>query len=120
MTTDLNAFTMREACADDHDRLERLAALDSGKQPSGRVLLGEFDGELVAAAPIAGGPAIADPFKATSAFVSLLGLRAAQLRGIEERRESRPAAAAVASFCRPVRRRGAWLGAAPMAGLGAG
>jgi hypothetical protein len=116
MTADLNAFRMREARADDHDGLERLAALDGGKVQSGRMLLGEFDGELVAAMPIAGGPAIADPFKATSAFVSLLGFRAAQLRGFEERRESRPAAAA-ARFPWPARPRGARHGAAPMAGF---
>jgi hypothetical protein len=116
MTPDLNAFTMRESRADDGDRLERLAAVDSGNLPSGRVLLGELDGELIAAMPIAGGPAISDPFKATSAFVSLLGLRAAQLRGFEERRESRPAAAA-ARFPWPARPRGARHGAAPMAGF---
>ena len=120
MTTDLNAFTMREANTDDSQRVERLAALDSGNLPSGRVLLGELDGELVTAMPLAGGPAIADPFKATSAFVSLLGLRAAQLRGFEERHESRPAAAAAASLRRPVRRRGAWRRTPRMAGFGAG
>ena len=116
MTTDLNTFTMREARPDDHDRLERLADVDSGRVPSGRVLLGELDGELVAAVPIAGGPAIADPFQRTSAFVSLLGLRAAQLRGLEERRESRPVAATAARVCRPTRSR-APLSGTPMAGL---
>jgi hypothetical protein len=115
MTTTLNAFTMREACADDHDRIARLAELDSARVPHGRVLLGELDGELVAAVPVAGGPAIADPFKATSAFVSLLGLRAAQLRGLEERRESRPVAAAPVR--RPAMVRDAWLQTPRMAGV---
>lgn len=120
MTTYLNAFTMREARADDGERVERLAALDSCNVPTGRVLIGELDGELVAAMPIAGGPAIADPFTATSAYVSLLGLRAAQLRGFEERRQSRPAAAGAASGSEPVRRRGAWRRSPRMAGVGAG
>ena len=113
MTADLNAFTMREARADDHHRLERLAALDSSRMPSGRVLLGELSGELVAAVPLGGGPAIADPFKSTSAFVSLLGLRAAQLRGFEQRRASRPEAAAPADVCRTARRH-AWPQVTPM------
>jgi hypothetical protein len=113
MTTDLKDFTMREARADDRDRLERLAALDSRRVPSGRMLLGELDGELVAAVPLGGGPAIADPFKSTSAFVSLLGLRAAQLRGFEQRRASRAEAAAPAHVGRTARRR-AWPQVTPM------
>ena len=80
------------------------------------MLLGELDGELVAAVPIAGGPAIADPFLKTSAFVSLLGLRAAQLRGFEERRESRPVAALAALGFQPTRGRARRAGAR-MAGL---
>ena len=89
MSFDPNAFTIREAQAADDDGLRRLAELDSSRRPSGRVLVGELDGELVAAVPMAGGPAIADPMRATSAVVSLLGLRAAQLRGLEHRWRSR-------------------------------
>lgn len=111
MTTDLNDFTMREARPDDRDSLERLAALDSGRVPHGRMLLGELEGKLVAAVPISGGPAIADPFMSTTAFVSLLGLRAAQLRAVEERRASGPGAAA--RVCRAAGRR-AWARATPM------
>ena len=85
MSFDPSAITIREAQASDDDGLRRLAELDSGRRPSGRTLVGELDGELVAAVPIAGGPAIADPMRATSAVVSLLGLRAAQLRGLEHR-----------------------------------
>jgi hypothetical protein len=101
MTFDPNAFTMRTAQAADANDLRRLAELDSSRVPSGPLLVGEVDGELVAAVPIAGGPGIADPMRATSAVVSLLGLRAAQLRGRADRRNSRgrirrvlPAAAA--------------------------
>jgi hypothetical protein len=89
MSIDLNAVTMREARPADDDALSRLAELDSARVPTGRVLIGELDGDLVAALPIAGGPAIADPFRPTSALVSLLGLRAAQLRGLEDRRKAR-------------------------------
>jgi hypothetical protein len=89
MTFDPNALTMRTAQAADANDLRRLAELDSSRVPSGRLLVGEVDGELVAAVPIAGGPGIADPMRATSAVVSLLGLRAAQLRGLEDRRRSR-------------------------------
>jgi hypothetical protein len=89
MSIDLNAFTMREARPADDGALSQLAELDSARVPTGRVLIGELDGELVAAVPIAGGPAFADPFRQTSALVSLLGLRAAQLRGLEDRRKAR-------------------------------
>jgi hypothetical protein len=89
MSFDPNALTIREAHAADEDGLRRLAELDSSRRPAGRILLGELNGELVAAVPLAGGPAIADPMRATSAVVSLLGLRAAQLRGLEQRRGSR-------------------------------
>jgi len=58
-------------------------------RPSGRILVGERDGEIVAAVPIAGGSAIADPGRSTSAMISLLGLRAAQWRDLEDRSKSR-------------------------------
>ncbi len=70
--------------ADDRAAIRRLADLDGGRMPSKRMLVGELDGEVVAAVPIAGGAAVADPFRSTSALVSLLGLRAAQLRGLED------------------------------------
>jgi hypothetical protein len=87
MTTDINALKIREARAADDAALRLLAALDGGRVPAGRVLVAEVDGEIVAAVPLAGGPAIADPFRRTSALVNLLGLRAAQLRGMERDRK---------------------------------
>jgi hypothetical protein len=60
--------------------IERLAQLDSARRPSGAVLVAAIGGELVAALPLDGGPAIADPFERTAALVSLLELRAAQMR----------------------------------------
>ena len=86
MTTDSNAFTIGEAGAADDAALRQLAELDSGRVPAGRILVAEVDGEILAAVPLTGGPAIADPFRRTSAPVSLLGLRAAQLRGMERDR----------------------------------
>ena len=90
MSIDLKPVTIRTARAADADALRLLAELDGGPVPGGRVLVAEVDGELVAAMPVAGGPAIADPFLSTSALVSLLlGLRAAQARDLDDRRKFR-------------------------------
>ena len=69
--------------AEEHDAraLERLAALDSAEIPAGPTLLAEVDGRAVAALPVLGGSAIADPFSRTLAMVAMLELRAVQLRG---------------------------------------
>jgi hypothetical protein len=79
---DRAAVTIREATADDRPGLERLAELDSAEVPSGRLLLGEVDGELRAAAAIAGGRAIADPFHRTTELVDLLRARSRQMPGV--------------------------------------
>jgi hypothetical protein len=63
------------------EAIERLAQLDSARRPSGPVLVAAVGGEPVAALPLDGGPAIADPFQRTAALVSLLELRLAQMRG---------------------------------------
>ena len=74
------AVSIREATLADSSAIEALAALDSKNRPHGRLLVAEVDGGIVAALPIAGGPAIADPFRRTSELVALLELRAEQLR----------------------------------------
>lgn len=81
MTSSTNTpqIIIRPARTDDGYALSRLAALDSSSAPSGRVLLAEVDGEMVAALPVDGGRTIADPFRATAALVALLELRAAQI-----------------------------------------
>jgi len=61
MTTHIEPLIIREAQPTDVAALERLAALDSGRVPSGRLLVAEADGNIQAAVPLAGGPAIADP-----------------------------------------------------------
>ena len=63
------------------EAIERLAQLDSARRPAGPVLVAAVGGEPVAALPLDGGPAIADPFQRTAALVSLLELRVAQMRG---------------------------------------
>jgi len=73
-------IVIRTACRRDSRRLERLAALDSGPTPTGPTLVAEIDGRLVAALPIAGGGAVADPFEPSAALIEMLRLRAAQLR----------------------------------------
>ena len=62
------------------ETIERLAQLDSARRPSCPVLVAAVGGEPVAALPLDGGPAIADPFQRTAALVSLLELRIAQMR----------------------------------------
>ena len=73
--------TVRVADERDVPTLARLAALDSAATPPGPALVAEIDGEPAAALPIAGGAAVADPFRRTSAVIELLELRAAQIRG---------------------------------------
>ena len=58
----------------------RLAILDEKPVPAGGVLVAMQAGELVAALPLDGGEALADPFKPTADAVALLRLRARQLR----------------------------------------
>jgi hypothetical protein len=73
------ALRIRRAGDEDAGALARLAALDSAAVPEGELLIAELDGEPVAAAPLSGGPAIADPFRYTAEIVGLLELRASQM-----------------------------------------
>jgi hypothetical protein len=74
------ALVIRNASDSDNGGLERLAVLDSAPVPAGPVLVAEQDGMLVAAVPLRGGRAIADPFLPSADAVSLLELRRTQLR----------------------------------------
>ena len=82
-------MTVRFAGRSDAEDLRRLAELDSGPVPTGTTLVGEVDGELVAALPVSGGRALADPFRPTAGVMRLLRLRESQLRG-RNRRARRP------------------------------
>ena len=64
----------------DEAALRQIAALDSSRLPKGQLLVGEIGGGIQAAVPIAGGRAIANPFVRTAELVTLLELRAQQLR----------------------------------------
>jgi len=85
---------------EDSPALVDLAALDSAPAPVGACVVAEVEGELWAAVPLAGGRAVADPFKPTADIVALLELRAAQIRAASQ------AEGAVASrrFRLPLRR----------------
>ncbi len=72
--------TVRLAGRSDTGQLFSLAALDSARSPQGDTVVAESEGKIVAALPLAGGPAIADPFHRTAALVQMLELRAQQLR----------------------------------------
>ena len=73
-------IAIRRAGEADRAALERLAALDSSSPPSGEVLIAEVGGEVQVAVEIAGGTAIADPFRPTAHLVELVSLRAARVR----------------------------------------
>jgi hypothetical protein len=81
--TSSSALTIRHATIADEPVLQRLAALDSSRVPSGELLVAELDGQLVAALSVDTGAAIADPFEHTAAIVESLRTRAG--------RQSRPA-----------------------------
>jgi hypothetical protein len=71
--------TVRVAGAADARALVRLAALDSAEPLEGSALIAELEGTIVAAVPLDGGPAIADPFVRTVALVEMLELRVTQI-----------------------------------------
>jgi hypothetical protein len=77
---DAAPVTIRHARADDMKALERLAALDSRRVPSGELFVAEVDGRLLAAASIDTGAVIADPFEHTAAIVELLQVQARAVR----------------------------------------
>ena len=56
-------LVLRRSSAEDAPALARLARLDSAARPRGEMLVAEVDERLVAAVPVDGGRAIADPFR---------------------------------------------------------
>ena len=78
--TDDAPLTIRHAAADDMKSLERLAALDSRRVPSGELFVAEVDGRLLAATSIDTGAVIADPFEHTAKIVELLQIQARAVR----------------------------------------
>jgi hypothetical protein len=76
---------IRIAHRSDRAALAALAALDGALPPIGEALVAEVRGSIVAALPLGGGRAFADPFRRTSDLVALLDARALQLE--HERRQ---------------------------------
>jgi hypothetical protein len=78
-------ITVRRSVAGDRSELERLAALDSARPPTGAALVAEADSRIIAALPLGSGRPLADPFEPTAAVVAVLELRAEQMAGKPER-----------------------------------
>jgi hypothetical protein len=79
-------ITVRRSVQGDRSELERLAALDSARPPTGPALVAVADSRMLAALPLGSGRPIADPFEPTSGVVALLELRAKQMAGTPDRR----------------------------------
>jgi hypothetical protein len=71
--------TLRYAHAGDRGAIVRLAQLDSHPEPRGALFVAESEAGIVAAVPLEGGDAIANPFVRTAELIEVLRLRAAQL-----------------------------------------
>ena len=78
-TTRSPQIAIRLAGEADTASIARLAELDSADAPLGPVLVADVAGEIIAAQPLAGGSAVADPFRHTAHVRELLALRARQL-----------------------------------------
>jgi hypothetical protein len=74
---------LRTATLQDGPAVAELAELDAARRPEGAVLVAEVDGDIVAALPVDGGRAFADPFRPTAHLVDLLALRL-ELTGADE------------------------------------
>ena len=74
-----DTILIRSSNEHDAPALARLAGLDSAPVPAGRTLVAEVDGRMLAALPLDGGRAIADPFARTAHLLELLGAHAAAL-----------------------------------------
>jgi hypothetical protein len=85
-------LTVRAATQRDGEAVRLLAALEGVTMPSGPVLVAEVHDDVVAALPLDGGRALADPFRPTQHIVAMLELRAQQLRadGAQPRRWHMP------------------------------
>ena len=87
LPTEPEAVVLRLCTVHDDEALERIAALEGLPVASGRHVVAEVNGAVVASLPLVGGAAIADPFRATAHLMPLLELRAKQLA--PERRTGR-------------------------------
>ena len=79
-TLEPESITIRPLREEDVPAVELLAELEERPVPPGPLLLAEVDGAIEAAIGVAGGETVANPFSESEAAVSLLDVRAAQLR----------------------------------------
>ena len=77
-------LTLRLSTPSDAQALRRLAQLDDADFDGSPAVIAEAQGRPLAALPLDGGPAFADPFEHTAEIVALLRLRLAQLAAAEE------------------------------------
>jgi hypothetical protein len=73
-------LTIRHATGADFPALERLAALDSRRIPTGELFVAEAEGRLLAATSLDTGAVVADPFEHTASIVELLRAHAGSVR----------------------------------------
>jgi hypothetical protein len=73
-------LTIRHATAADFPALERLAALDSRRIPTGELFVAEAEGRLLAATSLDTGAIVADPFEHTATVVEVLRVHASAVR----------------------------------------
>ena len=71
-----DAYVIRLATEHDAAALRRLAALDSARPLTGRILIGELDGEPAAALSLKTGAVVANPFRHTAALRAHMRMRA--------------------------------------------
>jgi hypothetical protein len=79
-TLEPESITIRPLREDDVPAVERLAGLEERPVPPGPLLLAEVEGTVEAALALDGGETVANPFSESAGAVSLLHVRAAQLR----------------------------------------
>lgn len=92
---------IRRARARDRDTLVRLEQLEGRALGDGSMLVAEVAGEVLAALPLAGGSAVADPFRRTGRLVRLLETHRGELG--PDPRERRTLRGFLGSHLRPQR-----------------
>ena len=86
MRAESHGISIRLARPEDAEAVRRLALLDSAAWSGGDALVAEVDGRIEAALSLGEGQAVADPFEPTAELVTLLELRANQLRRADAER----------------------------------
>ena len=76
-------YIIRLATEQDAPALRRLAALDSARPLTGRILIGEIDGAPAAALSLKTGASIADPFQVTDNLRVHMRMRASAIEATE-------------------------------------